>query len=242
MEHKEQLEQLLIHVKRITKLTEEICEREIYPVSFFSQAFDITHKIQHLLHQMEISQIELFERQMKEHQAQIRSVGGMPEKAPVTPPVQKAEPVTPPPPPPPAPPKPEPQPQEIRTATLPVVPPEEKTTVKPPSAPVRPVLRDTPPFPPPAKPATEKMENSLNETIEKQKLSDLKKAFTLNDRFRFCRDLFSRDENLMNQTIAELNGRMSCEASVAYLKERFDWNFEDETVAEFIAILEKRFS
>jgi hypothetical protein len=233
MENKEQLEQLLVHIKGITKLTEEIYEREIYPVSFFSQAFDITNRMQQLLHQIEISQIELFERQMKEHQAQIQSVGRSPEKgstpaAPVTPLSQPEKPTPPTPPPP----------------TVSAPPTEEKVTARTPSAPVIPVQKTiTPsPPPPPSSVATEKTESSLNETIERQKLSDLRKAFTLNDRFRFCRDLFSRDENLMNQTIAELNGKTSCEASVSFLKERFDWNFEEETVAEFISVLEKRFS
>jgi hypothetical protein len=245
MESKEQLEQLLVYIKSISKLTEQIYEREIYPVSFFSQAFDITHKIQELLHQIEMSQIDLFERQMKEHQAQILSVGRLSEKTPApvepgTPLVQQK--------PQPAPPPARTESQEIKPVAPPASPAEEQITVKIPVIPAAPVApatlvrRETPPPPLSARLVPEKAENSLNDSIEKNKLSDLRKAFTLNDRFRFCRELFSRDENRMNRTIVELNGKDSFDASVAYLKEQFDWDFEDATVTEFIAVLEKRFS
>ncbi|MDR3262154.1 MAG: hypothetical protein LBT78_10035 [Tannerella sp.] len=246
MESKEQLDQLLVYIKSISKLMEQIYEREIYPVSFFSQAFDITHKIQELLHQIEVSQIELFERQMKEHQAQILSVGRLSGKTsapvePVTPLVQQKQPT---PPPPPA----KTESQEIKPVAPPTSPAKEQVTMKisvTQAAPVDPatlVRRETPSPPLSARLVPEKAENSLNDSIEKHKLSDLRKAFTLNDRFRFCRELFSRDENRMNRTIVELNGKDSFDASVAYLKEQFDWDFEDATVSEFIAVLEKRFS
>ncbi|MDR2469086.1 MAG: hypothetical protein LBD27_01215 [Tannerella sp.] len=213
MENKEQLEQLIAQIKRFAELTNEIRTREIYPLSFFSEAFDITHRMQELLHGMETSELALFERQMKEHQSQIRSVGTLSTKK---------------------------EPTLDGTATAQAD--ERKHT---PSAPPPPHVRMTAPPPLPAsasRPLAEKTDDRLNETIEKKRLSDLKKAFSLNDRFRFCRDLFARDENLMNRTIVELNVKDSYAASVAYLKERFNWNFEDEAVAAFVAILEKRFS
>ena len=64
--NKERLEQLIEQIKRLENLTEEVREREIYPVSFFSQAFDISNKIQDDLQQIEISQIEFIEAQIKE--------------------------------------------------------------------------------------------------------------------------------------------------------------------------------
>ncbi|MDR1674866.1 MAG: hypothetical protein LBR86_00105 [Tannerella sp.] len=217
MENKEQLEQFIAHLKRLEQLTEDIREREIYPVAFFSEAFDITNRMQALLHRMEVSEVALFERQMKVHEAQIQSMGYFSEYMASSSGTPSPEPreilLPPPPPPPPAPGKP--------AAASPLPPP---------------------PPPPPPKRTMEKPDGWLNETIEKNRLADLRKAFTLNDRFRFCRDLFGKDESLMSRTIAELNMKDSYEASVAYLRERFDWNFEDATVAEFVAVLEKRFS
>ena len=48
-------------------------------------------------------------------------------------------------------------------------------------------------------------ETSLNDRMEKAKLTDLRKAFTLNDRFRFCRELFGGEEQQMNRVVSELN-------------------------------------
>ncbi|MDR1456039.1 MAG: hypothetical protein LBJ01_10340 [Tannerella sp.] len=243
MENKEQLEQLMAHVKRLEKLTEDIHEREIYPVAFFSEAFDITNRIQALLHRMEVSELALFERQMKVHQAQIQSMGRLsdymssPSDTPsesleIPPPaLSPASPV------PPVPSVPSVPPVTEKPATASPPPPVPRVTLPP-------VPRATPPPvpPPPPKRAAEKPEGWLNETIEKNRLADLKKAFTLNDRFRFCRDLFGRDESRMNRNLSDLNEKDSYEASIAYLRGQFGWNFEDETVAEFVAVLEKRFS
>lgn len=208
-----------MHLGEMKSLTEEICEKEIYPVSFFSRAFDLTNQMQDDLHRMEIAQIALFERQMKEHQAQILSVSRT-DKQP-----EAYDPVPPP----------TPEPADEKNAMPPPYGNATRFPIPPP--PVRESLLQ-----PTRKPTIGKSENSLNERIEKKNLSDLRKAFTLNDRFHYCRELFGGDENVMNRTIAELNEKDSYNASVAYLKERFNWNFEDEIVAGFVFLLEKRFA
>ena len=71
---------------------------------------------------------------------------------------------------------------------------------------------------------------------------DLKKMLTLNDRFLFCRELFANNENLMYQTFGELNNEESYDTAIDYLQKRFDWNFEDKNVVDFLAVLKKRFT
>lgn len=83
---------------------------------------------------------------------------------------------------------------------------------------------------------------SLNDILEKKNLSDFRKAFSLNDRFRFRRELFGGNEEKMNKAIADLNDLSSYEESVAYLNKVLNWNIEDASVADFIKLLEKRFS
>ena len=83
---------------------------------------------------------------------------------------------------------------------------------------------------------------SLNDILEKKNLSDFRKAFSLNDRFRFRRELFGGNEEKMNQAIAALNDISSYEASVEYLYNVLKWNIEDDSVADFLKLLEKRFS
>lgn len=317
MANKENLDQLTDYIDKLKKLTENIYEREIYPVSFFSQAFDVTHKIQESLHLIETAQIELFEKQMKEHQAQIRNIQCIEKKyEPVkttssidekllksssfdnstqatllkedhriteketmienknaeteyTPPiinerlpeassfddstqvilsktdhhVTEKETIT----------------ENKKTETTQIFPSIEDQSLK--ESP----LADNPEIIPSEtdlnianqevaltkksetqlpifekKPQT--VANSLDKKFEKKTLSDLKKAFTLNDRFRFCRELFSSNENLMNQTFSELNNIESYSDSIAYIKEHFDWNLEEEVAIEFISMIEKRFN
>ena len=82
---------------------------------------------------------------------------------------------------------------------------------------------------------------ALTKLMEKKNFSDFRKAFSLNDRFRFRRELFGGDEARMNKVINDLNDLHSYEDSVTYLNNELKWNIEDEAVADFIKLLEKRF-
>lgn len=82
---------------------------------------------------------------------------------------------------------------------------------------------------------------SLNDIIEKRQLSDFRKAFSLNDRFRFRRELFGNSDEKMNEAIDCLNGKQSYEDSLNYIISELHWNMEDETVADFVKLLERRF-
>jgi hypothetical protein len=72
---------------------------------------------------------------------------------------------------------------------------------------------------------------SLNDILEKKNLSDFRKAFSLNDRFRFRRELFGGNEEKMNKAISDLNDLSSYEESVTYLNKVLNWNIEDASVA-----------
>ena len=95
----------------------------------------------------------------------------------------------------------------------------------------------------PAEPAMAKPQpNSLNDLLERQHLSDFRKAFSLNDRFRFRRELFSGSETLMNQVIADLNEIKSYEESIAYINKVLHGSVEEEAMADFLQLIEKRFA
>lgn len=208
MTDKEQLTQLTSYVRKLVELTERMHETDIYPVSFFSEAFDLTHKIQDHLHAIEVGQIELFDQKIREHQAQISSVDRPVRRATA----DSAEAIHPP---------------VLADDELPSAPP---ATVSPNTA---------PPAVPPS--FREKAETSLNDKMEKAKLTDLRKAFTLNDRFRFCRELFGGDEQRMNRVVGELNETYSYETSLAHLKSVTDWDFENDSVLDFLKLVERRF-
>jgi hypothetical protein len=76
--------------------------------------------------------------------------------------------------------------------------------------------------------------------VQEKNLPDIRKAFSLNDRFRFRRELFGGNEGQMNKVMTKLNGIRSYEEAIAYLRDELEWNMEDEVVVDFVAFLEKR--
>jgi hypothetical protein len=306
-------------------------ESDIFPVSFFSQAYDLIQKINGDFQTLESDQVEMFASQMKKHQAlilsihqQMRTMSSDPQtskQTPATPPAVKPttrqE----------APPAvwqtttPEVQstaqqedqpvarqaaPAEVQAMAQPSISPEVQPTawqidlqVTPPEAQstarqeaqsamrqeappkIQPIAQ--PPIPrqevlptvrqvapsealstarqevqpamqpkvkqaPPAntRSADAKLADapappSLNDLIEKKKLSDLRKAFSLNDRFRYRRDLFGGNEEVMNKVITILNNKESLKESLVFLEEKLHWDFSNPTVKDFVKILEIRF-
>lgn len=90
-------------------------------------------------------------------------------------------------------------------------------------------------------PSVPKQNISLHDVLEKKSLSDFRKAFSLNDRFRFRRELFHGDEKAMNKVISALNDIDSLQESLEYVKSTLHWNMDEETVKDFVGLLDKRF-
>jgi hypothetical protein len=82
----------------------------------------------------------------------------------------------------------------------------------------------------------------LGDKIGKTLFTDLKKSLSLNDRFRFQRDIFAGNAYLMEETLDYLSDLHSLDESIGYLNAHFYMNWEDESVVAFREILEKRFS
>ena len=82
----------------------------------------------------------------------------------------------------------------------------------------------------------------LSEKIAKTLSVDFKKSLSLNDYFRFQRELFTGNALLMDTTLNHLSDLNSLSDAMSYLKTHLAWNWEDETVCDFVEILEKRFS
>ncbi len=201
MANKERIDYLLLDIRELEKLIAAQRDSEVHSVSFFSQSFDIAHKILKDLHALEAEQVEILRQRMEAHRQLIDAI-------PVVQPVEIAEPIV-----------------------EPVVPPVTRPSVETPQ----------PASPDKDIPAEKKTTLFLSEVLEKKNLSDFRKAFSLNDRFRFRKELFAGDEARMNQTISDLNDIHSYEESVMYLLNVLKWNPEDGSVADFIKLLEKRF-
>ena len=237
MGDKEKMDYLLVDIRELEKLVASMRDAEIYPVSFFSQAYTTTQKIVDNLQSIEADQLALFKEQMEKHRALIKKaerleaeaalVTQMQEHESTYEPVQEME---------------LPSVEELKEEKESVATPAEATvaaekTVSEPAASLS-----------SASSHTTTLEQSLphsislNEVIQKKFLADFRKAFSLNDRFRFRRELFGGDEGRMNEAISDLNELQSFEESITYLDKKLKWNVEDEAVADFIKLLEKRFS
>ena len=68
MANKEKIDYLLLDIRELETLVAGMRDAEVYPVSFFGQTFDLTHKILKDLHALETAQIEMLRKQMEEHQ------------------------------------------------------------------------------------------------------------------------------------------------------------------------------
>ena len=72
------------------------------------------------------------------------------------------------------------------------------------------------------------------------KVTDIKKAISLGDRFLFQRELFGGNGELMAKTIAELNKLDSIDEAEAYIVKHFIWDKESSTYELFYNILKRR--
>ena len=77
---------------------------------------------------------------------------------------------------------------------------------------------------------------------ESRFIQNLRKAINLNDRYRYQRELFGGNGELMNSVIDKLDTMNSLEEAVTYVRTEFIWDAESETVTDFYLLLESRFS
>lgn len=83
---------------------------------------------------------------------------------------------------------------------------------------------------------------SLNDIIQAPPaLLDLKRGISLNDRFLFQRELFNNNRSEMDRVMEILNGLVSFEEAENYLKKELSWDFENQTVKEFLIVIKKGF-
>jgi hypothetical protein len=314
MTNNDKLKQIAGNLQSLNYLVDSMKDSELYPVSFFSNAFDLIQKIQNDVHALEAEQVELFASQMKKHQdliisihQQVHNIENISEnKKTEAPAPTKEKPVE----------QSRPQIKDYNFGEINDIQvnksdntriqrkpslfgkilgkdaPEEKQTleevkeevkgevkgevkevieevkevrrevkeeVKEVGGEVREVIEEVKEVSDVVEveesveivtlPINVVEENksvinqplSLNDVIERNKLSDLRKAFSLNDSFRYRRELFGNKEDVMNNVIAELNKKHSLKESITYLEEKLNWDVTDPSVKDFLKKLEIRF-
>ena len=78
---------------------------------------------------------------------------------------------------------------------------------------------------------------------ESLKLSaGLRHSISLNDSFRFSRELFGGNTDLMNRVIEQISVMSSYKTAIAFLSSKVELNEEKEAVNDFLELLKKYFN
>lgn len=215
---------LLLHIHKLEKLITEQRENDSFNYTFFEDSFDLLQSINKDLHSIQSNQMQECKTRIEELQkanallvdAQKKALEIVNLAASSSCDTSEATPV---------PPQKE-EPKEEKKApehceqTSPIA--EEKKHIS-------------------ESKAAEQSFRSFNEVIEKKILSDIWKGLSLNDRFRFRRELFGGNETKMSEAIDKLNECSSLEESMNYINNELKWELSEEAPSEFIKLIEKRF-
>ncbi len=77
----------------------------------------------------------------------------------------------------------------------------------------------------------------VDEKLHRTLSQDLRKAFSLNDRFRFQRELFAGNATLMNDSLSLVESMSSLAEAEAYFYDKLGWDRDDEIVADFMTVI-----
>ncbi|HPH72865.1 MAG TPA: hypothetical protein PLK45_02410 [Paludibacteraceae bacterium] len=133
------------------------------------------------------------------------------------------------------------EPKKDEKQTEKVVAKEKEKEIIPPQSEPKVILAET------IKKTTSVLENlatngdRVASVIEHQKITELKSAISIADRFRFQRELFEGNGEQMSQAISDFDNMDSMEAALAYITQKFKWDEADTNVADFMDLLQRRY-
>lgn len=83
---------------------------------------------------------------------------------------------------------------------------------------------------------------TLDEKLARQGTTDLKRAFTINDRYRFKRELFGNSDTEFADIINMLSAMSSISEAEEYVYMDLEWDKDNEEVKDFMTIVSLYFS
>jgi hypothetical protein len=84
-------------------------------------------------------------------------------------------------------------------------------------------------------------EMRVDEMLTRREARDLRKAFTLNDKFRFRRELFANNDAQFAETLNILSAMKNMEEAVEYMSDDLGWNMDSDEVKDFVNIISNHF-
>ena len=85
------------------------------------------------------------------------------------------------------------------------------------------------------------VDNSLSATHANKKVTDIKQAISIGDRFRFQRELFKSNGEDMNKTLSYINQLATLNEAMSFLKSKYGWDETNEAVEDFYQIVKRKF-
>lgn len=82
---------------------------------------------------------------------------------------------------------------------------------------------------------------TLDEKLARERAADISKAFTLNDRFRFRRELFRNSDEEFRETLEAIGSMADMDEAEDYFFNDLCWDASDPVVKEFMAMVAKHF-
>lgn len=82
---------------------------------------------------------------------------------------------------------------------------------------------------------------TVSEMMSVRRAKELRRALSLNDRFRFRRELFGNSDVRMTETLALLDTMDGYAEAREYLTEDLGWDADEPVVQEFLALVENHF-
>ena len=82
----------------------------------------------------------------------------------------------------------------------------------------------------------------VDEMLSRREARNLRKAFTLNDKFRFRRELFANNDRLFAQTLNDIQEMTSYDQALIYVAEQLGLDLENDDVADFMLIIQNHFN
>ncbi|MDE5734792.1 MAG: hypothetical protein K2H83_06585 [Duncaniella sp.] len=82
---------------------------------------------------------------------------------------------------------------------------------------------------------------TLDERIARERARDIKKAFTINDKFRFRRELFHDSQEEFDETLDIISGMASFGEAEEYFYDDLCWNPSDTEVMAFMETVSRHF-
>ena len=82
---------------------------------------------------------------------------------------------------------------------------------------------------------------TLDEALHRDMTKDLRQAFSLNDRYRYRRELFGNSDSVMNETLKLIEAMHSFDEAEDYFYNDLQWEHDSPEVADFMVIIKNHF-